>query len=85
MKKHTHRVVNHRVTEESSIRRLRVVKYRGSAHGTNEYPFLIDENGFFVFLVTYKSKKKRMRVKKSPEVTEYQTFGMIYYASVYFE
>lgn len=45
-------LLDHRVTEQSSIRRLRVVKYRGSAHGTNEYPFLIDENGFFVFPVT---------------------------------
>ena len=39
-------VLDHRVSEQTSSRRLRVVKYRGSTHGTNEYPFLIDENGF---------------------------------------
>src|SRR4030066_762439 len=45
-------VLDHRVTEQTSTRRLRVVKYRGSLHGTNEYPFLIDENGFSVLPVT---------------------------------
>ena len=45
-------VLDHRVREQVSSRRLRVVKYRGSTHGTNEYPFLIDENGFSVLPVT---------------------------------
>src|SRR5262250_1346983 len=45
-------VLDHRVTEQLSTRRLRVVKYRGSAHGTNEYPFLIDEDGIAVLPVT---------------------------------
>ena len=45
-------MLDHRVTEQTSTRRLRVVKYRGSTHGTNEYPFLIDENGFSVLPVT---------------------------------
>lgn len=45
-------LLDHRVSEQSSIRRLRVVKYRGSTHGTNEYPFLIDEDGFSVLPVT---------------------------------
>jgi circadian clock protein KaiC len=45
-------MLDHRVTEQTSIRRLRVVKYRGSIHGTNEYPFLIDETGFSVLPVT---------------------------------
>ncbi|HET9240350.1 MAG TPA: circadian clock protein KaiC [Oligoflexus sp.] len=40
--------LDHRVDNQVSTRRLRVVKYRGSAHGTNEYPFLIDQNGFSV-------------------------------------
>ncbi len=44
--------LDHRVTDQSSIRRLRIVKYRGSTHGTNEYPFLIDEDGFSVLPVT---------------------------------
>ncbi len=45
-------LLDHRVTDQSSIRRLRIVKYRGSMHGTNEYPFLIDEDGFSVLPVT---------------------------------
>jgi circadian clock protein KaiC len=45
-------LLDHRVNDQSSIRRLRIVKYRGSTHGTNEYPFLIDENGFSVLPVT---------------------------------
>jgi circadian clock protein KaiC len=45
-------LLDHRVTTEISTRRLRIVKYRGSAHGTNEYPFLIDEAGFSVLPIT---------------------------------
>ena len=45
-------MLDHRVTEQTSTRRLRVVKYRGTLHGTNEYPFLIDESGFSVLPVT---------------------------------
>lgn len=45
-------LLDHRVIEQVSTRRLRVVKYRGSAHGTNEYPFLIDETGFSVLPIT---------------------------------
>lgn len=45
-------MLDHRVIEQTSTRRLRVVKYRGSVHGTNEYPFLIDETGFSVLPVT---------------------------------
>ncbi|MBU2444642.1 MAG: circadian clock protein KaiC, partial [Bacteroidetes bacterium] len=45
-------LLDHRVNDQSSIRRLRIVKYRGSTHGTNEYPFLIDEDGFSVLPVT---------------------------------
>ena len=41
-----------RVTDQIATRRLRIVKYRGSAHGTNEYPFLIDEQGFTVLPIT---------------------------------
>lgn len=45
-------LLDNRVFEESSTRRMRIVKYRGSAHGTNEYPFIIDENGFSVLPIT---------------------------------
>ncbi|HET6489768.1 MAG TPA: circadian clock protein KaiC [Syntrophales bacterium] len=45
-------LLDHRVTDQLSTRRLRVVKYRGSAHGTNEYPFLIDEHGMAILPIT---------------------------------
>jgi circadian clock protein KaiC len=45
-------MLDHRVNEQASTRRLRVIKYRGSVHGTNEYPFLIDESGFSVLPIT---------------------------------
>jgi circadian clock protein KaiC len=45
-------VLDHRVNAEISTRRLRVVKYRGSAHGTNEYPFLISARGITVLPIT---------------------------------
>lgn len=45
-------LLDQRVTDQISTRRLRVVKYRGSKHGGNEYPFLIDEQGFSVMPIT---------------------------------
>lgn len=45
-------LLDHRVSNQISTRLLRVVKYRGSVHGTNEYPFLIDEEGISVLPVT---------------------------------
>jgi len=45
-------LLDHRVTDQITTRRLRIVKYRGSSHGTNEYPFIIDEQGFSVLPVT---------------------------------
>lgn len=45
-------LLDHRVANQISTRRLRVVKYRGSMHGTNEYPFLIDEEGISVLPIT---------------------------------
>ena len=58
-------VLDHRVTEEISTRRLRVVKYRGSVHGTNEFPFLISARGFVVLPITsvtldYDASEERM-------------------------
>jgi circadian clock protein KaiC len=44
--------LDHRITDQISTRRMRVVKYRGSTHGTNEYPFLIDDKGITVFPIT---------------------------------
>jgi circadian clock protein KaiC len=45
-------VLDHRVQNQMSTRRMRIIKYRGSTHGTNEYPFLIDETGISVLPVT---------------------------------
>ena len=45
-------LLDHRVTEQMSTRRLRIVKYRGTLHGTNEYPFLITKNGISVLPIT---------------------------------
>jgi circadian clock protein KaiC len=45
-------LLDHRVNDQISTRRLRIIKYRGSAHGTNEFPFLIDEDGFSVLPIT---------------------------------
>jgi len=45
-------LLDHRITNKISTRILRIIKYRGSVHGTNEYPFLIDKEGFSVLPVT---------------------------------
>ncbi|HEY0053721.1 MAG TPA: circadian clock protein KaiC [Pedobacter sp.] len=45
-------LLEHRVINQISTRLMRIVKYRGSVHGTNEYPFLIDHEGFSVLPVT---------------------------------
>jgi circadian clock protein KaiC len=45
-------LLDNRVQDQVVTRRLRVIKYRGSAHGTNEYPFLIDDEGITVLPVT---------------------------------
>lgn len=45
-------LLDNRVRDQITTRRLRVVKYRGSSHGTNEYPFFIDERGISVLPIT---------------------------------
>jgi circadian clock protein KaiC len=45
-------LLDHRIIDQISTRRLRIIKYRGTLHGTNEYPFLIDEEGISVLPVT---------------------------------
>ena len=57
-------LLDHRVTDQITTRRLRVVKYRGTSHGTNEYRFIIDEQGFSVLPVT----SMALRHKVSSEV-----------------
>jgi len=44
--------LDHRVTNQIATRRLRIVKYRGSLHGTDEYPFLISSDGISVLPIT---------------------------------
>jgi circadian clock protein KaiC len=53
-------VLDHRVVEQSSTRRLRVLKYRGSLHGTNEYPFFIGESGVSVLPITSAGLRNRV-------------------------
>ena len=45
-------LLDHRVEGQMATRRLRIVKYRGSSHGTNEYPFLIDEGGISILPIS---------------------------------
>jgi len=45
-------LLDNRVVEQISVRRIRVIKYRGSNHGTNEYPFVIDKEGLSVIPIT---------------------------------
>jgi circadian clock protein KaiC len=58
--------LDHRVENQVSTRRLRVLKYRGSAHGTNEYPFLIHREGLAVLPVTSLSLQHAVSSKRLP-------------------
>lgn len=57
-------LLDHRINNQISTRRLRIVKYRGSVHGTNEYPFLIDEEGISVLPVTSLKLDKKVSTQK---------------------
>jgi len=59
-------LLDHRVTNQISTRRLRVIKYRGTVHGTNEYPFLIDEDGISVLPVTSLKLEKEVSSERIP-------------------
>jgi circadian clock protein KaiC len=59
-------LLDHRVIDQISTRRLRIVKYRGSLHGTNEYPFLIDEDGISVLPVTSLHLAKEIQTQRIP-------------------
>jgi circadian clock protein KaiC len=78
-------LLDHRVDEQRSTRRLRVVKYRGTTHGTNEYPFLIDDDGISVMPVTslrLEHKAPRTRVSSGvPPLDEMLGGGGYYRAS----
>ena len=57
-------LLDHRVAEDIATRRLRVVKYRGSTHGTNEYPFLIGDDGISVLPITTLSLNHKASVDR---------------------
>jgi circadian clock protein KaiC len=57
-------LLDHRIINQVSTRRIRIVKYRGSIHGTNEYPFLIDEEGITIFPVTSLKLDKDVSTKR---------------------
>jgi circadian clock protein KaiC len=59
-------LLDHRIINQISTRRLRIVKYRGSVHGTNEYPFLIDEDGISVLPVTSLKLEKAVSTGRIP-------------------
>ena len=59
-------LLDHGVHDQISTRRLRVVKYRGSTHGTNEYPFLIDETGISVLPVTSLGLEHKVSSERVP-------------------
>jgi len=59
-------LLDHRIIDQVSTRRLRVVKYRGSVHGTNEYPFLIDENGINILPITSMGLQHEVSTERVP-------------------
>jgi len=75
-------LLDHRVDEQRSTRRLRIVKYRGSYHGTNEYPFLIDQAGISVLPITsvgLQHKASRERLSSGVPLLDRMLGGQGYY------
>jgi circadian clock protein KaiC len=65
-------LLDFRVIDQIATRRLRIIKYRGSTHGTNEYPFLIDETGISVLPIT----SLKLEHKTSSELLSYGHPGL---------
>jgi circadian clock protein KaiC len=59
-------LLDHRVREQISTRRLRIVKYRGMSHGADEYPFLIDSQGISVLPVTSLEMQHKVSMERVP-------------------
>ena len=59
-------LLDNRIHDQLSTRRLRIVKYRGSAHGTNEYPFIIDEKGITVMPITSSGLAHQASTERQP-------------------
>jgi circadian clock protein KaiC len=56
--------LDNRVSDQHSIRRIRIIKYRGSSHGTNEYPFIIADDGLSVIPITSAGLNQRKTTKR---------------------
>jgi circadian clock protein KaiC len=56
-------ILDNRVTDQVATRRLRVAKYRGSIHGSSEYPFTIEENGITVFPIISEPLEQKLSTK----------------------
>jgi circadian clock protein KaiC len=76
-------LLDHRINEQYGTRRLRIVKYRGSFHGTNEYPFLINETGISVLPIT--SLKLDHQVSKERISTGIETLDEMLGGKGYFK
>jgi circadian clock protein KaiC len=75
-------LLDHRTREQISTRRLQIIKYRGSTHGTNEYPFLIDEHGISVLPITsiaLEHKASSERISSGVERLDTMLGGKGYY------
>jgi circadian clock protein KaiC len=75
-------LLDHRTREQISTRRLQIIKYRGSTHGTNEYPFLIDETGISVLPITsiaLEHKASSERISSGVERLDTMLGGKGYY------
>jgi circadian clock protein KaiC len=59
-------LLDHRISNQISTRLLRIVKYRGSLHGTNEYPFLIDDEGISVLPITSSTLDREVSSERIP-------------------
>ncbi|HMH33034.1 MAG TPA: circadian clock protein KaiC [Puia sp.] len=57
-------LLNNRVINQTATRRLRIVKMRGSAHGINEYPFIIDSNGISVLPLMSQLANQKFSIKR---------------------
>ena len=75
-------VLDNRVTNQITTRRLRIIKYRGSIHGNNEYPFIVDEKGITVFPIiseAYQQKSSSKRISSGIEDLDSMLGGKGFY------
>jgi circadian clock protein KaiC len=75
-------LLDHRVENQISTRRMRIIKYRGTSHGTNEYPFIIDDQGFSVLPITslgLSHKAPTQRVSTGVSRLDYMLDGKGFY------